>query len=125
MPTGGCAKGWEEKQRSDDDAEKSLRGLTDATLSVFSGGGKPCFSPGNKLPPRKWSMGTEIKMKRKEVPITLEREIFRQIRQILLNMARRSENKMPVAVTILVRRRVAFLVTVRGIVLSRMWHVHR
>lgn len=70
-------------------------------------------------------MGTEIKMKRKEVPITLKREIFRQIRQILLNMARRSENKMPVAVTILVRRRGAFLVTVKGIVLSRMWHVHR
>lgn len=70
-------------------------------------------------------MGTEIKMKRKEVPITLKREIFSQTRQILLNMARGSENNMPVAVTILVRRLRSLLVTVRAIVLSRTWHVHR
>lgn len=70
-------------------------------------------------------MGTEIKMKRKEVPITLKREIFSQTRQILLNMARESENNMPVAVTILVRRLMSLLVTVRAIVLSRTWHVHR
>lgn len=71
-------------------------------------------------------MGTEIKMKRKEVPITLKREIFSQTRQILLNMARESENNMPVAVTILVRRLMSLLVKVRAIVLSRTWHVlHR
>lgn len=70
-------------------------------------------------------METEIKMKRKEVPITLKREIFSQTRQILLNMARESENNMPVAVTILVRRLKSLLVTVRAIVLSRTWHVHR
>lgn len=61
-----------------------------------SAGGKPCFSPGNNLPRRKLSMGTETKMKRKEVPSTRKREIFSQTRQILLNMARGSANNMPV-----------------------------
>lgn len=46
--------------------------------------------------------GNRKKMKRKEVPTTLKREIFSQTRQILLNMARGSANNMPVAVTILV-----------------------
>lgn len=59
-------------------------------------------------------------MKRKEVPITLKRENFRQTRQILLNMARGSANNMPVAVTILVRRPVSFLISVRAIVLSKV-----
>lgn len=63
-------------------------------------------------------MGTEIKMKRKEAPITFKREIFSQTRQILLNIARGSANNMPVAVTILVRRPMSFLITVRAIVLS-------
>lgn len=56
---------------------------------------------------------------------TLKREIFSQTRQILLNMARESENNMPVAVTMLVRRLMSLLITVRAIVVSRTWHVHR
>lgn len=125
MPTDGYAKRRRKSNHSTMIPKKHLRGLTDATLSVLSGGGKPCFSPGNKLPPREWSMGTEIKMKRKEVPILLKREIFSQTRQILLNMVRESENNMPVAVTILVRRPLSLLVKVRAIVIFRTWHVHR
>ena len=70
--------------------------------------------------------GNRNKDEAKGGSITLKREIFSQTRQILLNMARESENNMPVAVTILVRRLMSLLVKVRAIVLSRTWHVlHR